>query len=79
MQARQEYTDNEFCKSLENYRNHSIQDSIQSENPLERMFAVLDRRVGKRSLGKLKETMEEQSEWLQQFYKLRLSAENYEE
>lgn len=62
MQARQEYTDNEFCKSLENYRNQNIQDSIQSENPLERMFAVLDRRAGKRSLGKLKETMEEQSE-----------------
>jgi hypothetical protein len=79
MQARQEYTDNEFCKSLENYRNQSIQDSIQSENPLERMFAVLDRRVGKRSLGKLKETMEEQSEWLQQFYRLRLNIENYEE
>ena len=79
MQARQEYTDNEFCKSLENYRNQSIQDSIQSENPLEKMFAVLDRRVGKRRLGKLKETMEEQSEWLQQFYRLRLNAENYEE
>ena len=79
MQARQEYTDNEFCKSLEIYRNQSIQDSIQSENPLVRMFAVLDRRVGKRSLGKLKETMEEQSEWLQQFYRLRLNIENYEE
>lgn len=63
MQARQEYTDNEFCKSLENYRNQSIQ----------------YRRVGKRSLGKLKETMEEQSEWLQQFYRLRLNIENYEE
>lgn len=43
------------------------------------MFAVLDRRVGKRSLEKLKETMEEQNEWLQQFYRLRLNAENYEE
>lgn len=31
MQSRQEYTDNEFCKSLENYRNQSIQDSIQSK------------------------------------------------
>ena len=34
---------------------------MQSENPLERMLAVLDRRVGKRSLEKLKETMKEQN------------------
>lgn len=54
MQSRPEYTDSEFCEALENYRNQSIQDSINSENPLEKMFAVLDRRIGKRTLTNVK-------------------------
>ena len=45
-----EYTDEEFCEALEVYRNQDIQDSINSVNPLVRMFAVLDRRIGKRNL-----------------------------
>ena len=76
MQSRPEYTDNEFCEALENYRNQSIQCSIQSENPLERMFAILDRRIGKRTLNNVTESIEKQAEWLQFFYQLRLDAEN---
>lgn len=76
MQYRPEYTDNEFCEALENYRNQSIQDSINSENPLERMFAILDRRIGKRTLINIKESLENQVEWLQFFYRLRLDSEN---
>lgn len=74
--ARTEYTDEEFCDALEKYRNQSIQDSICSENPLVRMFAVLDRRVGKRTLEKLRETVVLQPVWLQEFYRLRLDSEN---
>lgn len=73
---RTEYTDNEFCQALENYRNQDIDASIRSENPLVRMFAVLDRRVGKRTLVKLKEVLPNQPEWLRQFYQLRFDAEN---
>ena len=40
------------------------------------MFAILDRRVGKRTLEKLKDTLDEQPEWLKQFYILRIEAEN---
>ena len=76
--ARTEYTDGEFCKALEVYRNQDITESLRSENPLVRMFAVLDRRVGKRTLAKLKETVEEQPSWLKRFYLLRLTAENIE-
>ena len=43
---RTEYTDGEFCDALEKYRNQDIQQSICSINPIIRMFAVLDRRVG---------------------------------
>ena len=55
--------------------NQEIKESLYSENPIVRMFAVLDRRVGKRTLTKVKETIEEQPLWLKQFYQLRLAAE----
>ncbi len=73
---RTEYTDEEFCESLKIYRNQDIQDSISSENPLVRMFAVLDRRTGKRTLLKISTTLNEQPEWLRCFYKLRFEAES---
>ena len=72
---RTEYTDVEFCKALETYRNQDILDSVQSENPLIRMFAVLDRRIGKRTLAKLKETVDKQPQWLCYIYMLRILAE----
>ncbi len=72
---RTEYTDEEFCVALETYRNQDIQDSITSVNPLVRMFAILDRRIGKRTLTKMCDTLDEQPEWLRRFYLLRIEAE----
>ena len=72
---RDEYTDEEFCEALTSYRNQSILDSIRSENPLIRMFAILDRRVGKRTLVRLKDEIGRQPEWLREFYRLRLDCE----
>ena len=76
LQSRTEYTDDEFCGALEEYRNQKIQVSIHSENTLVRMFAVLDKRLGKRTLKKVKETITSQPEWLQNFYRLRLDSEH---
>ena len=39
------------------------------------MLAVLDRRIGKRTLKKLKETVDSQPAWLAKIYRLRLDAE----
>ena len=39
------------------------------------MFAILDRRIGKRTLVKIKETLNEQPDWLKKIYQLRLDAE----
>ena len=75
MADRTEYTDEEFSSALEKYRNQEIQESIHSDNPLIRMFAVLDRRIGKRTLSKIKEEIDAQPQWLQQIYALRLSAD----
>ena len=73
--SRTEYTDEEFCQALEKYRHQDIGESICSENPLVRMLAILDRRIGKRTLVKAKDTIEEQPLWLRQFYQLRFDAE----
>ncbi|MBQ5321250.1 MAG: hypothetical protein J6K88_04235 [Oscillospiraceae bacterium] len=73
--SRTEYTDDEFCKALEEYRNQDIHESICSNNPLVRMFAILDRRVGKRTLIKIKEELNTQPKWLQQIYILRFSED----
>lgn len=61
--------------TLEEYTSASIQDSLSSENPVVRCLAVMDRRVGKRTLRKLAETVDAQPEWVQFFYRLRLDAE----
>ena len=39
------------------------------------MFAVLDRRIGKRTLDKLQDSISDQPEWLRFFYLLRMEAE----
>lgn len=72
---RTEYTDEEFCNALNAYRTQDIQRSISSNNPLVRMFAILDKRLGKRTLIRLKEDLHTQPAWLQQLYMLRFLAE----
>lgn len=75
VQDRTEYTDEEFCQALETYRNQNIRDSIASDHPLIKMFAVLDRRIGNRTLKAIRKSVEEWPEWLQEFYHLRAAAE----
>lgn len=76
LNERREFEDAEFAEALYQYRSNDIFDSLYDENPIVRMFAVLDRRVGKRTLSSLKDEVSEQPEWLAFFYKLRLEAEN---
>lgn len=49
--------------------------ALNSENYLLRMFAYLDRRVGKRMLIKIKDEAETLPEWVKQFYRIRCEAE----
>ena len=76
LEDRQEFDDVEFADALQQYREISIDKSLASANPIVRMFAILDRRVGKRTLEKITGIMNEQPEWLQFFYKLRMDAES---
>ena len=74
MEARNEYTDDEFCSALEAYRNSDIQSSIHSADPIVKMFALLDRRLGKRTLEKMAEEIQSDPEWLQAVYHFRTHA-----
>ncbi len=72
---RNDFTDDEFSEALKAYRNQSITESIHSENPIVRMFAIVDRRIGRRTLIKLLGTVDKQPEWLRQFYEIRFVSE----
>lgn len=64
-----------FYKAFHEFDNQSIGDSLNSENMLVRIFAVLDRRTGKRTLSKLSETILHEPEVFGMFYNIRARAE----
>ncbi|MCL2513099.1 MAG: hypothetical protein FWF08_04275 [Oscillospiraceae bacterium] len=68
-----------FYEAFQEYYNQSIENSLTSPDPVVRLFAVLDKRTGKRRLKKLVAGINEQPEWLQPFYKLRFQAEEIKE
>ncbi|MDR1565034.1 MAG: hypothetical protein LBS74_08765 [Oscillospiraceae bacterium] len=68
-------TEFSLYKAFHIYQNSSIEESLQSQNPVVRLFAILDKRVGKRKLQRLISEIEHQPEWLQEFYWLRLKAD----
>jgi hypothetical protein len=70
------YYPGDFGFALDEFLSADIQSSLYSENWLVRMFAVLDRRVGKRTLEKIKSDIPNLPVWLQFFYNLRLESEN---
>jgi len=64
-----------FYDAFFEYHNQSIEKSLESKNPIVRLFAIFDKRVGKRTLQKCSSDVENQPEWLQPFYRLRIEAE----
>ena len=66
------YTDWDFSEALEQYRHQPIAASLASQNPIVRMFAIVDRRVGRRALDKIRDTLLDQPDWLRPFYEARL-------
>lgn len=64
-----------FYLAFYEFDNQSIEKSLMSKNLLIRIFAILDRRVGKRTLNKLKATIVNEPEIFQIFYNIRIEAE----
>jgi len=65
----------DFINSVTIYLKTDVADALRSDNYLLRVFAYLDRRVGKRTLVKIKEGTEVLPEWVRQFYRIRCAAE----
>lgn len=70
-----EFYQMDFYRAFREFDSQSIAESLHSENAVVRMFALLDRRTGKRTLEALRIPMRSQPEWLQMIYYLRLEAE----
>ena len=66
----------DFYSAFREFETQSVEDSLDSENAIVRMFAILDRRVGKRRLKALAERIPDEPEWLQRFYLIRFEAED---
>lgn len=64
-----------FYAAFQEFDNQSIEASLSSKDPIVRIFALLDRRVGKRRLAALEDTMEQELDWVRPFYLLRMEAE----
>ena len=67
--------EHDFIVSITTYLNTDIATSLYSDNYLLRVFAYMDRRVGKRTLVKIRDEVETLPEWVKQFYNLRCEAE----
>ena len=65
----------DFINSLTIYLKTDIATSLQSDNYLLRVFAYMDRRVGKRTLVKIKDDVEKLPDWVKQFYRIRCEAD----
>ena len=64
-----------FYRAFEEFDNQSIEESLNSENMIIRIFAILDRRVGKRRLTNMHSTLNPQEEVFNLFYSIRINAE----
>jgi len=64
-----------FYEAFYAYHNQSIEKSLASSDPVVRLFAIMDKRLGKRRLQNIFSEIQTQPEWLQIFFKLRLEMD----
>ena len=64
-----------FYAAFQEFDQQSIEKSLKSENLIVRIFAVLDRRVGKRRLLMMKDTIDQEPNTFKEFYAIRARAE----
>ena len=69
------FSEHSFYRAFEEFDNQSIEDSLKSEDMIVRIFAILDRRVGKRRLINMYCTINPQEEVFNLFLSIRINAE----
>lgn len=70
------YYEMDFLDAVLTFRNMGIREALASENLIICILAIMDKRVGRRTLAKIKneQKYEDYPEWVKQFYKLRFSV-----
>ena len=69
-------SDWDFLQAATDFLQMPIEEALISNNCLIRIFAILDRRVGKRTIKQIKDSEKYKTypEWVQQFYELRFES-----
>lgn len=62
-------------RAFQAFDRQSVEESLTDRNPLVRILALLDRRLGKRRLLRLEPQMAEELDFVRQFYWIRREAE----
>ena len=73
------YSQVEFLEAVNEYVNAPIEDLLKSDKIIIKILVFLDRRVGKRTLEYFKDTVVNDEDIVQYFYKLRCNAEGIKE
>lgn len=70
------YSDWNFLSAAAEFLQLPISDALRNENYLIRIFAILDKRVGRRTIEKIKEEKAYMAypPWVRQFYELRIQG-----
>ncbi len=70
------YCEMDFLAAATTFLQMPIMEALYSDNYIIRIFTIVDRRIGKRTLQKLRESGEYQNfpTWIKQFYELRLET-----
>lgn len=64
-----------FYAAFHEFDTQTVQESLQSGDQIVRLFALLDRRVGKRTLLRLGEGLDAQTSAFRRFWAIRMAAE----
>jgi len=69
------YCEWDFLSAVLSFRKMSIQDALNSDDFIIKILAIIDKRVGKRTLKKIEDSKDylQYPDWVKQFYLLRLS------
>lgn len=73
--AQATYHEMDFLDAALTFRSMAISNALESENYIIKILAIMDRRVGQRTLRQIAEegTYRQYPEWVKQFYELRLT------
>ena len=71
------HDDSDFIAALQAFFHLAIEDALASDDYIVKIFAIMDRRTGKRTLHRIKNAGEFAGypDWVQTFYKLRFDAD----